>query len=559
MKTYFKFPSLVICSLLVVLGMNMGCKKQALNYTTTSTLNIVDYLRQDPKFTEFVKMLDSTNISSYLNAYGAYTCFAPTNDAIKLYLAQIGKKSVYDIDTASLRNIIRLHLIQDTLSTPSFIDGKMSSPTMYGQYLVTGTGVTDGVSSILVNRQASILQSNILTGNGYIHVIDHVLQPATLTLAKTIEANSRYSIFTQALKATGLYDTLNIANNPDTTRRWITFVAESDSVLKIAHINSYSDLYKKYCLTGNPKNPSDSLYLYMAYHILPGLKYMTDIISSPSHATLVPTQIITAELDGQAIILNQATFNGIFEAGVLMNRPNSDNSCTNGVLHELAGDIYLKIRSPFRVDMDLGDQPEIRKMTSIFRIAGKSVNLNYGQLANVTWGVSSATITYSVEAANGSNFYYWNDLITVTLRTAASTNPYIEFTTPLIVAGKYKVWLDYRKGNGKYIQASVDGVALSRIIDMTGYLPSTTATDDVLESQGYKRYSSSAPASNSTQMGQLAGVVTITSTDKHKIRLTCIKDGGKGDATIDMIQFIPIDADQQYPRFGKDGSLMARP
>lgn len=558
MKSYFKFPSLVIFSLLLVLGMNMGCKKQALNYTTTTTLNIVDYMRQDPKFSEFVKMLDSTNISSYLNAYGAYTCFAPTNDAIKLYLTQIGKKSIADIDTASLKNIIRFHLIQDTLSTPSFIDGKMSSPTMYGQYLVTGTGVDNGVSSILVNRQANIIQSNILTGNGYIHVIDHVLQPATLTLAKTLEANSRYSIYTQALKATGLYDTLNIANNPDTTRRWITFVAESDSVLKIAHINSYADLFAKYCLTGNPKNPSDSLYLYMAYHILPGLKYMTDIISSPSHATLVTAQIITAELDGQSIVLNQATFNGIFESGVLMNRPYSDNSCTNGVLHELAGDIYLKIRSPFRVDMDLGDQPEIRKMTSIFRIGGKSVLLNYGQLANVTWSVTTQQLSYYVEAATGANFYYWNDGVSITLRTAAGTNPWIEFTTPLIVAGKYKVWVNYRKGNGKYIQASVDGVALSRILDLTGYLPTPPKTDDVLESQGYKRYSSVAAFANNTQIGQLAGVVTVTSTDKHKIRLTCIKDGGKGDATLDMIQFIPIDADQQYPRFGKDGSIVPR-
>jgi len=128
-------------------------------------------------------------------------------DAIKIYLQQIGKAATDELDTTALKDLVRIHLIQDTVSTSGFTDGKLSTPTMYGQYLITGVndaGIT------MVNRQAFITQSNILIGNGYIHVIDHVLQPARLTLAKMVEQNSKFSIFTQALKATGFYDTLTL-------------------------------------------------------------------------------------------------------------------------------------------------------------------------------------------------------------------------------------------------------------------------------------------------------------------------------------------------------------
>ena len=540
---------LPFCCMLVLV--NTGCRKLQYTSTTTTDVNIVDYLRKDPThFSELVKVLERTNIAPFLNAYGTYTCFAPTNDAFKAYLQQKGKTSTDDLDTAALKALCRLHLIQDTISTQMFTDGKLSTPTMYGQYLITSVNET---GSTIVNRQATITQSNIITGNGYIHVVDHVLEPAKLTVAQTVEQSTKYAIFTQALKETGLYDSLNIVNNPDTTRRWVTLLAEPDSVLIAKGYSTYAALKAKYNNTGDPKNTKDSLYLYVAYHILPNIDYLADIISAPSQSTLAPLEVITTSLSGQTILLNEAVFNGNLEPGIPMDRVNSDVSCTNGVFHSILGDVYLKVRSPVRVDMDLGDQPELRAMTSIFRKPGKSVTLTLGQLSNVTW--QQGTISYSVEAATGTNYYYWNDLITVTLRIANSTtNAWIEFTTPLLVKGKYKVWVCYRRSTGGgYIQASVDGNPLSRIVDFTQYIPSTTASDAVLEAQGYKHYAVT-PASNSTQVAQLAGAVDIPTTDKHKIRLTCIKDM-TGTVTADMIQFIPVDAVQTRPLFNKDGTL----
>lgn len=559
MKKINHFIKTIAVSIVLVIAIS-GCKKQHLTLTTTDDVNIVDYLRRYPEqYSEYVKILDRTNISPYLNAYGTYTTFAPTNDAIKAYLQEIGKTSTDELDTAALKNICKLHIIQDTISTPLFIDGKLFAPTLYGQFLVTGVN-TQGQKT--VNRRAVITTANILTGNGYIHAIDKVLLPAALTVAQMVEQNAGYSIFTQALKATGFYDTLNIVNNPDTTRRWNTLLAEADSILAKDGITSYNALKARYNNTGNPKNPNDSLYLYMAYHILPGLKYISDIAGQQSHLTFAPKEVVTVTVDGQNVLINQAEFNGVFEAGVLINRPLSDNSCNNGVLHSLSSNIKLKIRSPYRVDFDIAAQPEIIKLTSIYRKVGKSQTFTLGQLADVTWQNANVTggIQYYCVSATSTDNYWWDDGFGINLRFGnAAANNWVEFKTPLLVKGKYQVWIMYRRANmGKYTQVLFDGQPTSNpIVDFTITLPSTTATDAVLVSQGFKRYAWNNP--NSNNVAQSAGIIDVTTTDRHYIKLQAVRDNGSGagpTVTLDFIQFVPITADQVRPWYKRDGTIV---
>ncbi len=552
MKTNIWFTIFILFCSIFSISIFTGCKKQPPVYNTTSDVNIVDYLRGYPnQFSEFVKILDRTNISPFLNAYGVYTCFAPTNAAFQLYLKKIGKTSTDELDTATLANICKLHLIADTITTGTFTDGKLPSPTMYGQYLITG--VTD-YGATLVNRQAILTQPNILTGNGYIHVIDHVLEPANLTIAKTIENNNNYSIFTQVLKATGFYDTLNINNNPDTTRKFLTCFAEPDSILAKQNIFSYADMLKRFNTTGNTKNKYDSLYLYTAYHILPALKYVADIVSAQSHLTLAPQSVITVSLSGQTVLLNQITFNGVFEPGIPINRTFSDITCTNGVLHTLSNQLLLKARKPYRVDFDPGDQPEIRKLTSIYRRAGKSQSFSYGQLQDVNWQQTKATVTYYVDASTSANNYWWDDGFSFNLRT--NFNNWIEFKTPLIVQGWYYVWCNFRRASmGQYTQVSVDDSILPRLCDFASSRPSGTPAS--LLSVNYKIYTINQ--TQKTNYGINVGLVYISTTDRHKIRLTCVKDQGTGSGntvTLDFIQFIPqFDDSQILPLYGRDGSL----
>ncbi|WP_198170257.1 fasciclin domain-containing protein [Mucilaginibacter arboris] len=549
-----------------------SCKKQEYPILTSSTLNITQYLEANPtQFTLFDQILEKSGYSGFLGAYGAYTLFAPTDDGVKTYLKAIGKSSVADIDANACKDIVKLHLIQDTISTTQFTDGKLQSITMYGQYLITGVANVNGTSKTTINRQANLVTGNVRLGNGIVHVIDNVLTPAKLTIAQMVEQSSKYTIFTQALKATGFYDTLNVPANSSTNanRKFFTLFAETDSTFNAAGFSNFAALQKRYSTKGNPKDPTDSLYLFVAYHTVPDIKYLADVITSPSLATLAPQEVITSSLSGTTVLLNETTFNGKLEPGVPVNRAYSDNSTTNGVLHAVNTNFTIKVRAPTALYFDVADQPELRKITTVFRKNGTSTIINYGQLAGVTWDRTASTITYTCDPTTSSNYHIYYDHLDFGLRFGnASVINWIEFTTPLLVKGQYKVWICYRVGvHGQYTQVSVDGNPLSRIVNLSnvansnGYLPDVTATDDVLAAQGFKRYSASAPLTLNTQVGQLAGTVNITSTDRHKIRLTAIKDQGSNSTgvTLDMIQFIPINQDQVYPKFYRDGTLMQRP
>ncbi|MEQ1623886.1 MAG: fasciclin domain-containing protein [Sediminibacterium sp.] len=544
-----------LCAGFLVLGL-FACKKQQFDLLTTTDVNIVDYLRKSPdQYSELVKALEKTNISPFLNAYGTYTLFAPTNDAFKIYLKEIGKNSVDEVDETILRDLLRLHIISDTVRSTSFTDGKLYAPTMQGQFLTTGVVPESGAT--VINRQALALQLNMLTGNGYVHTVDHLLQPATLTLAKQIEGNTKYSIITQALKETGWFDSLNTIVTTDTTRRWRTFLLESDSVLKVAGFPTYASFKAKYSNTGNPKLATDSLNLYIAYHMLYDIKYIADIVSFTSHNTYAPQQVVTQLLEGQSVLLNQATFNNVFESGILMNRASSDIPATNGVLHNLNGQLLLKKRDPFRVDFDIAAQPEIIKLTSIYRKVGKSQTFALGQLKDVTWQNVNSTPQYSTEGPTTSNQYWWDDHFDFNMRFGnAAANNWIEFKTPLIVKGKYKVWVCFRRASvGQYIQLSFDGNPTPKLINLTSALNGALA-GPALEATDYKRYTIVTTSNNYAMM---AGVIDVATTDRHTLRFTCVRDQGSGannTSTVDFVQFIPIDQDQLRPLYGRDGTIL---
>jgi len=584
MKTLISKKWLALITVIIALtAVLAGCKREKFQLETTTDVNILGYLQKDPgSYSMFISILEKAGSAGTLNGYGTYTLFVPTNDAVKLYLKDINKASVTDISEADAKDIVKIHLIRDTITSDQFNDGKLRTPTMYGQSLLTGAQNIGGLTTLTINRQATVLKADIRTGNGIIHVIDHVLKPAKLTGAQMIEQNPSYSIFTQALKATTLYDTLNVlpANAPDSLHMFYTVMAESDAVLKAAGINSYADLKAKYSNTGNPASIQDSLHLYMDYHILPGLKYLPDIFKASSHTTLSPLDVITTKLVGSDILVNDDDFDGKHEPGSAVDRANSDNTTANGVLHAMAQDYFIKVRFPVPVYWEVTDQPEFQKLNGIYRVTNKSsAKFADGDIQDIRWQTGSVQYMCAPEARQ---FYvYHNDYLYIAaLRTAATANSWIELKTPLLVKGRYKVWICFiRRGGGKGVSVLFDGTLLPRVLNLTESLPSQVlvgskwtypsgTTPASLEALGKKiTFGGTVPFYNNPAQtidyykdnyGLLAGTITVTKTDRHIIRLQATADAS-GDVDIDMIHFIPETMDQQYPKFNPDGTVVQKP
>ncbi|MBE7171214.1 MAG: fasciclin domain-containing protein [Williamsia sp.] len=553
-----------------------SCKKLEYVTATTTDVNIYDYLvKNGDKYSEFAKVIDKAGYSSFLNAYGAYTLFAPTNDGVQAFLKEAGKASVDAFTQAELQNIVKLHLIQDTINTSSFTDGKLPKVTMLGQYILTGVTNVNGASSYIINRQALVVQPNIRLSNGNIHAIDHVLKAATKTVAQTIESNPNFSIFTQALKATGYYDSLNIVNNPDTTRRFLTATAETNKALADSGIASYAALKAKYSNTGNPMNPNDSLHMYVAYHLFTDARYLADIVSTVSIPTLQPLEVVTPKLDGEAVLLNDIVFNGNHEPGIELERTTSDVTASNGVVHSAKAHFAVKIRVPIRIDFDVADQPELRKLTNVYRQAttanaitssGGGTSFAKGTFADITWNSNTSTtstLAYCCVSPTNTTYYSWRaDYLRIPMGNT-SRNIWVEFRTPLLVKGRYKVWICYYRAKASTNnpafpnRVDFDGQPMQRTFDFSEQKP--VGTPGELEALGYKQYTE-APLSNAApdinNVARLVGTVDVPTTDRHSVRITFLANStGQELNYLDMIQFIPINDDQQRPLFSRDGTL----
>jgi uncharacterized surface protein with fasciclin (FAS1) repeats len=536
------------------------CNDPELTTGTTDDVVITGYFEKNQaQFSEFLKVLELSSNSGFLGAYGTYTCFAPTNEAVQAFLQQKGVASIEALEVDELKKLVRFHVIQDTLSTTSFTDGKLEKPTMYGQYLTTGAVNVDGASYIRVNRQANIIQSNIHTANGIIHVIDQVMQPATLTIAQLLEQRADYSIFLKAAQETGFYKKLNeIQTKADGTASWLTLIAQNNSTFAQSGFPTYEKVKERYSKTGNPADPKDSLYLFVAYRILPDIKYIADLVTAPSHPTLAPLEVITTRLDGEDVRINADLFGGVQEPGAVLNRDESDYAATNGVLHTSNDNYAIKVRIPYAVHWDLADQPELRLMTNDFRKPGRTVNINLGTLKDVTWGGATTNqIQYVTNAASSTDQYVWGDRLTLNVRTGVI--PWIEFVTPLLVKGKYKVWVCYRKTNFNDMQAFLDEEPLPRIFGLNPApsYPSGVTVDEA-EAQGWKLYTGGA---STNFLGRMVGTIEVKTTDRHRFKIVGLtnRGGSTGNPFLaDMVHFIPLGQDQVYPRFNVDGTLVKR-
>lgn len=559
MKIKTAFPAFSLFILLFSGVELAGCKKQALRLSTTEDVNIVGYLDKYPdSFSLFKQILDRTENTAFLNAYGAYTCFAPTNSGVTKWLKAINAANVDAVDINVLKEMVKFQVLNDTVATGSFKDGKLPVPTMQGQFLITGVSFEGGVSSYSVNRQALVLQSNIKVGNGLIHVTDNVLVPAALTIAKQLENNPNYSIFVQAMKETGYFDVLNTVD-PDTTKRWMTVLAESNQALADSGINSYATLKARYSNTGNPTNVKDSLHMYMAYHIMGGIKFLGDIITAPTHATFEPQEVVSTQLINQDVLVNEDVFNGILEKGVVLNRPTSDNAATNGVWHDALGHFMVKYRKPAAVFWDVSAFSEIMKMPAFYMKQNQTfVKQSQADrpIKDIDWHYNSASTTLSYEYSTSSSIsrYAVNyDVNTLPMGGPARAT-WCEYTTPVIIKGRYKVWICYRarrQSTSSVCQQNIriNGELMQRPMAFTEFRP-TTGSDAELEAIGWKRYTESTDGNFGAR---LVGTIDLQTTQRQVLRFEGI-NGTQNTNHLDMIHFIPVDENQVLPRFQPDGT-----
>lgn len=201
---------------------------------------IIEYLEGKDYYSEYVRLLSKKPVSPYsqttlqqlLSARGHYTVFAPTNDAVQLYLDSLYRKGIITEpswngfpDERSLDSIERVIVFnsvidsgdEPALDVSDFPDHEheFGLSNMNNRKLRVYYGTVDH-DSISIEGVAAISKTNrgILLTNGYVHQVENVIAPSDGRLGDfmrlwAIQPKSGYSVMARLVLACQLEDTLN--------------------------------------------------------------------------------------------------------------------------------------------------------------------------------------------------------------------------------------------------------------------------------------------------------------------------------------------------------------
>ena len=579
MKKIYLLSSLMV--FVLILTMN-SCMKDVLEIVISNDKQI-DELMEEHDLKSFLTILDKSEMRSTVHAYGNYALFAPTDEAVAAYLLQVGKNSVDNLSKEEAVEIVKYHLLNvtnnsDSITTTGFVDGRMAYPNFAGSYLTT----KQVGENIRINRQANILSPrDIKASNGHLHIIDRLLTPpdsVTESITARVRAlpNDKFSLFKEAFERSGLAENFS----KKVKGQWKTlFIQDNDAYIN-AGIHNLEELIADLKVNTPAIEDEDELLKnYIGYHAVARLQYVADLLLVSSLETLVKNQVITfnrainnAET---TILLNELKLGQTTEEGIPLDRKSeySDWSCSNGVIQKINGNIQIKIRSAYRIYWDIAEQPEIMALRN-FRKPGCAADYNPGDLSEIKWEYKSGTplaqqqihyycgtVPQSIAAFDEKSQYVYADFLRFNLDLGAIQ--WMELKTPVLIGSEegtsYKVWICYRRELECYVKTTFkqdgkDNQILPYIFDMSLYGPAAASSaPEVAELDGYKMYN--AKKFSSVVISKLLGTIKVYTTGRHTLRLEPTTNRRVGQlGSVDMIQFIPVEESQLWPRVDVKGN-----
>lgn len=577
-----------------------------------------EFLEKRPdQFSEFARLLDTTEVLGLVNAYGDYTMFAPTNEAMMTYYQEKGMTSLADFEVDSLRKIAYDHLIKGyEVPTDEFLDGLLPFLTMSDRYVSTTSKNEANSLVFYVNDNSRIISRNNIVNNGIVHVVDRVLDPSTLNIIQAVADDERFTLFMSALIETGLSAKLTKTRDDSyDPKDWshidVTFVQGGGSVdelpvsrkygytILMESDETYKDLYgietldqlKDYAAANvynedpsdaavtDPKDPRNSLYKFVAYHLINKKLTYTQFIEAydTDHMiktydmyeyieTMNPNTLIEVKLARGTVGANP--INMISETGeaVRIKLDYKDKDATNGVYHEIDKILVYNTKvaamlSSKRLRMDAASFfPELTNNNMRYYDPSKPRSWVFpkGYIERL---IASETTRFCYLNSYGGYLDYQGDEIYL--------KGMYDFTmeTPPIPAGTYEIRFGYQPTGGRgAAQLYWDGVPCGIPLDLrilaneplVGFVEPGTDSEDpmgyendkMMRNRGYMKGPSTYKdvlgvwygrriARNSPQyLRRILGTYTFEKSETHFFTVKAVREG---QFMMDFLEFVPLE------------------
>lgn len=303
--------------------------------TDEEYMQIYDYVKSREDLSLYKEISDYSGFYSNISTTGNYTAFVPNNKAFEQLFKELGIQSYKEKTPEYWLYYMQYHTLERKINTNSFEGGLMKDdPTMMGDDYSLTLNVASYVA-IKINNRATIIEYNIDLQNGYVDVIDQVLNPPISTIYSLLKDNGGYTKILALFEKYGYTSYL--------TDSIVTVLAEPDEVLE--------GLLDPDTLS----NQQD----WVAYHIYPGERSFVSNLNGRSVASLYTADVTTFNMmesfSDSVMFVNRAyKFSNRSGFG-------SDNIALNGILHAMEDPIAIIDHTPGIIRHNLYGATNTRK------------------------------------------------------------------------------------------------------------------------------------------------------------------------------------------------------
>lgn len=462
----------------------IGCEHEdiEISFKDVEKYSIYDHIKQhEEDFSSFLRILEVGNLDKTLSAYNpdgeGYTLFLPDNAAIDSFILKSNYSSLDEMlsDEAFVWYFARYHVISEKIDANDFPFGAFSDLTLTEDYLAVGFVNETDTSYYKINNQAAVTQTNIEMSNGFIHLIKVALEPVVSTAYGWISSHSGYTIFRDAIDATGLQSLFNI--NPKVNEDVLPFTVflEHDTTFNKAMIFDFGDLAERISPgRADYTDPMNPLYNFVAYHVVAESYFLENFMQNSNGdrlSTNYPTYSdIPLHVDGRGTDIKINKGKEIFDTIVHsvgdttfidyvgFNYDVSNIVTQSGVIHII--DRVLEQQQPSKAELyiEIYDRPlfdEFNDEVGTFLIED-SASLN-------VISYSGADLMYvRMDEAEAPASLWSDDYVKI------DGDFTISFTTTKIVQGAYNVYLqaDFYNEENAVIEVFIDGKPIGGTVDL---------------------------------------------------------------------------------------------
>lgn len=310
-----RFKHFIVAAIAVLaLGSCRDEISESSRYTFTGH-TIASFLEEhDDVYSSFIDILRRSDRLSLMKAYGQYTCFAPTNDAVTRYLIEqdsiwqnskdtedpiwtgVTSPELSELSDSMCKVLAQTHLIPAIYMTTDMEGDIIPTMNFNDRYLSLSYAVDENNRNVLlINGNGEIIAKDEEVENGVIHTVAQVLNPSANTLPAQIEKHQYFSIMAEALEKTGYADLLQAYKDPDyddgdllapsiyktklcpyPANKYFGFTAflESDDVFEAAGIDNFTALeiackeWYPNATSPDLRSPDNAVNQFVGYHIV---------------------------------------------------------------------------------------------------------------------------------------------------------------------------------------------------------------------------------------------------------------------------------------------------